>query len=510
MRRIGLTVLLVLTLLPLAALAAGGAFEPSPTTPPSPPREFRAAWIATVANIDWPSKPGLTVLQQKYELITLLDAAVRAKFNAVLFQVRPVSDSFYSSTIEPWSEYLTGIQGRAPEPLYDPLTFAVKEAHERGLAIHAWFNPFRAGHPQARSRPAFNHVTQTYPELIRHYKDQTWMDPGEPAARAHVLDVILDVVKRYDIDGVVFDDYFYPYPEKGWGGHDLEFPDDASWKKYGARTGLSREDWRRNNINQFVHSASTSIKSVKPWVQFGIGPFGIWRPQNPAQIKGLDAYAKLYADSRLWLADGWVDYLAPQLYWPIAQREQSFPVLLNWWRHENPWNRHIWPGLFDSNFEKFGPGEIARQIQCTRQQFVGGQVHYHLRSVTQNPALLREVAAQYQQPALIPPSPWIDGIPPQKPALLITPGTSGIKVRWDNVGAKPARWWVLQYAGTNRIWTTEILPDTRQDRNLPRTSADIVSIRAVDRLGNMSPPAVFAYRQLPTLQPARADFRPKT
>jgi len=510
MRRIGLIVLSVLTLLPLSVLAAGGVFEPSTTVPPFPPREFRAAWIATVANIDWPSKPGLTVTEQKYELVTLLDAAVRAKFNAVLFQVRPVSDSFYSSALEPWSEYLTGVQGLPPQPFYDPLAFAVKEAHERGLAIHAWFNPFRAGHPKDRSPPAKNHITQTHPEIIRHYKQDTLTDPGEPLARTHALDVILDVVKRYDIDGVVFDDYFYPYPQKGWGGHDLDFPDDASWKKYGVHSGLSREDWRRSNVNQFVHSVSVGIKSAKPWVVFGISPFGIWRPQNPAQIKGLDAYGKLYADSRLWLADGWVDYLAPQLYWAIGQRDQSFPVLLNWWRHQNPLNRHVWPGLYDSNFEKFGPGEIARQIQTTRQQFVGGQIHYHLRSVTDTPALMREVSALYQQPALMPPSPWLDGVPPQKPALLITPAGTGIKLRWDNIGAKTARWWVLQYAGTNRIWSTEILPDTRQDRTVPLATADIVAIRSVDRLGNVSPATVFTYRRFANPPPVRTDFRPKT
>src|SRR5665213_628992 len=210
--------------------------------PPPPAREFRAAWIATVANIDWPSKPGLPVLQQKAELVSLLDRAAQLHFNAVFFQVRPVSDALYYSAIEPWSEYLTGTQGRAPEPFYDPLALAITEAHQRGLELHTWFNPFRAGHAGDKSPPASNHITRTHSELIRHYGAQTILDPGEPEAQAHALAVILDVVKRYDVDGVVIDDYFYPYPEKNSAGRDIDFPDAASWKKYGAASGLSRAD----------------------------------------------------------------------------------------------------------------------------------------------------------------------------------------------------------------------------------------------------------------------------
>ena len=294
--------------------------------PPPPVREFRAAWIATVANIDWPSKPGLPVAQQQAELNSLLDRAAQLHFNAVFFQVRTVSDALYSSTIEPWSEYLTGTQGRAPEPFYDPLVFAVAGAHQRGLELHAWFNPFRAGHPLAKSPPAPNHITRLLPELVRHYGDQTVLDPGEPPAQARALAVMLDVVKRYDVDGVVIDDYFYPYPQKDTLGVYRDFPDDVSWKKFGAASGFSRADWRRDNINRFVFKLSQTIKTAKPWVQFGVSPFGIWRPKNPPPIAGLDAYEKIYADSRKWLADGWVDYLAPQLYWAVASPEQSFPA----------------------------------------------------------------------------------------------------------------------------------------------------------------------------------------
>ena len=320
------------------------------------------------ANKDWPSKPGLSVAEQKAELIALLDRAVQLKLNAIVFQVRPSSDAVYASAIEPWSEYLTGTMGRAPQPFYDPLAFAIEEAHRRGLELHAWFNPFRALHPQTKSPVAPNHISRTHPELVRRYGDQFWLDPGDPAVRAHVLRVVMDVVQRYDVDGVQFDDYFYPYPEKDAAGRELEFPDDATWQKFGLASGFSnRDDWRRANVNQFIHSVYQSIKAVKPWVKFGISPFGIWRPMNPPQIRGLDAYAKLYADSRLWLANGWLDYFAPQLYWAVEPKEQSFPALLNWWVRQNPKGRHLWPGLNAANVgEKWRPEEIDRQIKVMR------------------------------------------------------------------------------------------------------------------------------------------------
>ena len=201
-------------------------------------------------------------------------------------------------------------------------------AQARLGAACARLNPFRVSLPttQARSPAALDHLSRTHPELVRRYGDQLWLDPGEPAAREHVLSVILDVVKRYDVNGITFDDYFYPYPEKDAAGRTVNFPDDASWRKYGAASGMAREEWRRANVNQFIENTCHSIHALKPWVKFGISPFGIWRPGFPKQIQGLDAYAKIYADSRLWLASGWLDYLSPQLYWPVDQQEQSFPA----------------------------------------------------------------------------------------------------------------------------------------------------------------------------------------
>ena len=383
----------------------------SPAVSPAQPRELRAAWIATVANIDWPSKPGLPVAQQKAELIALLDCAQRLHLNAVFFQVRSVCDAMYASPLEPWSEYLTGVQGKSPQPFYDPLAFAIQEAHRRGLQLHAWFNPFRAAHPEAKSPPALNHAVRVHPEIIRHYGRQTWCDPGEPESQARALAAVLDVVKRYAVDGVVFDDYFYPYPEK-IGGVAAAFPDGASWKQFGAPSGLTREDWRRANINRFVQRTAQEIHAAKPWVQFGISPFGIWRPGVPAGIDAhaLDAYAKLYADAPLWLRNGWVDYLAPQLYWPTFERQHGFTALFQWWRSQNPQGRRVYAALNDAAVgSKFSEDEIGRQIDAVRALAGNsGEIHYHLRNLLENPALARVVAAKYAQPALPPLMPWLE------------------------------------------------------------------------------------------------------
>jgi uncharacterized lipoprotein YddW (UPF0748 family) len=488
-------ILFVLTTLMLSAklfAADNQKVSPAEIFPPPPAREFRGAWLATVANIDWPSKPGLPVARQKAELISLLDRAAQLKFNAVLFQVRPVCDAFYASPLEPWSEYLTGTQGRAPEPFYDPLALAIAEAHKRGLELHAWFNPFRAAHPESKSPPAPSHITRTHPELVRRYGKQTVLDPGEPAVQARVIAVVQDVVKRYDVDGIVFDDYFYPYPEKKWTGKEMDFPDDATWKKFGAASGFNRDDWRRENVNRFIRQVSQTIKAAKPWVQFGISPFGIWRPQNPAQIKGMDAYAKIYADSRKWLANGWADYFAPQLYWPIATREQSFPMLFDWWRAQNSKSRHVWPALYDAMVgTKFSTDEIPRQVQITRGKSDPGAIHYHLRSVLENPALATAVRAQYSQPVLIPATPWLDSTPPEKPKLTVNDAKNSLNVRWENAGTEPARWWLFQ-SRTNAVWTTEIFPANQTSRVLENSSPDAISIRAVDRLGNLSAPTFWS------------------
>ncbi|HON08886.1 MAG TPA: family 10 glycosylhydrolase, partial [Verrucomicrobiota bacterium] len=308
------------------------AYVPSTkVSPPQPQREFRGVWIATVGNIDWPSKPGLPVEQQKSELINILNKAIDLKLNVVIFQVRTSCDAFYNSNIEPWSEFLTGQMGQAPKPFYDPLAFAVEEAHKRGLELHAWFNPFRARYSSVKSQLSSNHISKTKPGIVRQYGKQLWLDPGMTSAQDYVRSVILDVVRRYDIDGVHIDDYFYPYVEKDSSGQDIPFPDNETYNLYKSKGGkLSKGDWRRENINNFIKTINQSIHKEKNWVKFGISPFGIWRPDASLSIRGMDAYEQIFADSKKWINNGWCDYFAPQLYWKIDAQGQSFPVLLKW------------------------------------------------------------------------------------------------------------------------------------------------------------------------------------
>ncbi len=339
-------------------------------------RELRGLWVATVNNGDWPSRRDLTPDQQRSELTGIFDRAVTLHLNAIFLQVRPMADAFYPSSLEPWSQF---IGGKAPEPLYDPLAFAVREAHARGLELHAWFNPFRGN--SDTSLRAYN------------YGRFVWMDPGDPAVRQRAIDVIADVIRRYDVDGVHLDDYFYPYPE-----NDADFPDEGTWQNY--RGPLSRDQWRRDNINRFVRDLYTSVKAIRPSVEVGISPFGIWRPRHPRQIRGFDAYAKIYADSRLWLQQGWVDYLAPQLYWPIEKREQSFPALLHWWGRQDRRGRGIVAGMSINRVASGRPNsipaeEIARQIEMVRRERQAvGFILFSARTMMEDRAGINGVLAQ--------------------------------------------------------------------------------------------------------------------
>jgi len=485
----------------VAAFASqAGNSQPPKINPPSPVREFRAAWVATVGNIDWPSRKTLTTQEQKVELLAILDRAVQLKLNAIIFQVRPACDAMYASRIEPWSEYLTGTMGKAPEPFYDPLAFAVEEAHKRGLELHAWFNPYRARLRATSSPASANHVSKTRPQLVRQYGELLWLDPGDKAVQEYSLSVVMDVVKRYDVDGAHFDDYFYPYKVKDGSGQDLDFPDDSSWQRFGAGGMLSRADWRRENVNVFIQRVYQSIKAAKPWVKFGVSPFGIWRPNNPPQIKGFDAYASLYADSRKWLVNGWVDYFVPQLYWAIEPPEQSFPVLLRWWAEQNTKGRTLCPGI---NSTKVGgrsqsrrgwePEEIVKQIRLSRTQHgVSGHVHWNMKSLMRNAAfdeqLQREV---YQQPALMPPSPWLGRAQPAMPKLTIAKMRSGSppRINWTPGGQGTVWLWLLQ-TQTRGEWTTEILPGKQTSRSWNGSLPNVVAVSAVNRNGETSSPSV--------------------
>jgi uncharacterized lipoprotein YddW (UPF0748 family) len=466
--------------------------------PPPPLREFRGAWIATIGDASWPSKPGLPTAQQKAELTAILDRAVALKLNAVIFQVRPACDAVYQSSLEPWSEYLTGIQGRAPSPYYDPLEFAIAEAHKRGLELHAWFNPFRAHYFRAVSPVAANHITKVRPDLVRSYGRFLWLDPGEPQARAYSLRVIMDVVKRYDVDGIHLDDYIYPYPETNFVGKAIAFPDQSSWKQYGAASGMSLADWRRQNVDDFMQQLYHSIKAQKPWVKFGISPFGIWRPANPRGITGMDAYAVLYGDSRKWLMEGWCDYLAPQLYWAIQPPAHSFPALLAWWNAQNVRHRHVWAGMDDLKVgDKWSPLEIVGQIDLTRRYADPGQIHWNASALMNNNALDSLLSrACYQQPALIPACPWLETNPPAPPKLTVTAWGKTEHAQWQCAAGTAVGWWVLQIHA-HGVWANQILPGNRGDSYLDELEPDAISVRAVDRVGSLSEPAIWTPRKYP-------------
>jgi len=471
--------------------------SPSPAGEvPAPRRELRGVWVATVANIDWPSRPGLPADSQRAELMAVFDRAEALHMNLVVFQVRPHGDALYRSELEPWSEYLTGAQGRAPDVDWDPLEVAVAEAHRRGMELHAWFNPYRASHPIAKSPQAATHVSRTHPEVVRRYGRYLWMDPGEPLVQEHTVRVILDVVRRYDVDGVHIDDYFYPYPEKDSAGANIDFPDEPSWTRYRAGGGrLARDDWRRENVNALVRRLDREVHRAKPWVKFGISPFGIWRPGNPPQIvTSFDQYAMLYADARKWLREGWGDYHSPQLYWPIAQTGQSYPVLLDWWVRENVRGRHLWPGNFTSRTFEGAPtpwtaNEVIGQIYVTRgRPGATGNIHFSIKAFALNKDSLSErlVREAYRDHALPPATPWLARGRPGAPLLAASRDAAGAAAVSLRAGGGPAPLWWAVRARTGGRWTVDVLPAARAAWT-PPPGTDRVAVSAVDRLGMEGP-----------------------
>ena len=462
---------------------------------PKPAREFRAVWIATVDNIDFPSKRTLSVEEQKAEILKMLDLARELKLNTVVFQVRSMCDALYDSRIEPWSEFLTGAMGKPQN--FDPLQFVIEEAHLRGILVHAWFNPYRAYHPAAKTISE-NHISKRRPDLIRKYGKYLWLDPSEPDVQRYSLSVVSDVVKRYDVDGVHFDDYFYPYPEKDAGGNSVDFPDDKNWQKYKNNRGkLSRDDWRRKNVNDFIESVGREIKRIKPHVLYGISPFGIWQPVPEKDIKGLNAYAELYADARKWLQDGTVDYLSPQLYWETARKSLSFPVLLEWWQNQNVKNRHVWAGIavyrIGSNPD-FTVGEIVSQIETTRRiQPSAGNIGFSFKSLRNDLGGIQKLLKSdvYKTDAIVPASNWIKSKKPAAPKTEIKKDADKVKIIWQEQGKIKAFWFVV-YAKDKNGWSYSILPSATKSIAL---SADRrisqIAVTSVDRLGNESP-----FRQL--------------
>lgn len=490
MSRATWSLVMVGMLLTLPSCATGGG--ESEVAVPGPPREFRAAWVATVANIDWPSKPGLPVSRQQAEAVAILDRLAELNFNVVVLQVRPHADAMYASELEPWSWYLTGSQGAAPEPYYDPLTFWIDAAHARGLELHAWFNPYRANHPAHRGPLSSDSVVKADPGLVVELGDKGywWMDPALPAVQERSLSVILDVVRRYDIDGVHLDDYFYPYRSYNDG---KDFPDDASWQAYRDGGGTaSRGDFRRAAVDTFVERLYEGIKAEKAHVQFGISPFGIWRPGHPPSIQGLDQYDVLYADARRWLAEGWVDYFTPQLYWPIGQIPQSFPVLLGWWHRENVRSRHLWPGTSIARARgEAGATEIVNQLMITRGMTPhdAGLCMFSMKWLmgADDPLAKRLRAGPYKTPALVPSSPWLDDVPPPRPTVTTVDGDAGVRVAWTPAPGERAHLWVVAER-RGQTWSHRILPGSSRSAAL-KDRPDEVFVSAIDRCGNASVPS---------------------
>lgn len=386
-----------------------------------PKYEFRGVWVATVSNIDWPRSGVTNPESQKADYIRLLDMHQKNGMNAMIVQIRPAADAFYPSSLEPWSQWLTGVQGRPPSPFYDPLQFMIEETHKRGMEFHAWLNPYRAA--MGNFSVAANHITRIHPEWFLTYGDKKYFDPGNKEGQRFVTDVVLDIVKRYDVDAIHMDDYFYPYRIAG-----KEFPDAASYAKSGSR--LNKDDWRRSNTDSIIEAISIAIKQEDRLCKFGISPFSVWRNNDKDPVRGSDSrggltnYDDLYADILLWLQKGWIDYVAPQLYFTIGHPKVDYAKMLDWWSR-NSYNRHIYigHGIYKAETNEPGwrnPKELPSQIDFLRRYpNVQGSIYYSSRLFDKNPNGWNDSLQNnyYKYPALIPPMRWIDNVKPWPPIV---------------------------------------------------------------------------------------------
>jgi uncharacterized lipoprotein YddW (UPF0748 family) len=465
----------------------------------SPQYEFRAVWIATVDNIDWPSRKGLPVEKQKEEFIRLLDMHQRNGMNAVVMQIRPVADAFYPSRFEPWSEYLTGKQGQEPNPYYDPLQFMIEETHKRAMEFHAWMNPYRAVFNVNRSSISPNHVTKLFPQWFLTYGSTRYFDPGLPEVRDHVNKVVRDLVERYDLDAIHFDDYFYPYRIAG-----REFPDAASFAKYG--NGMAIGDWRRSNVDSIIIMLGKTIKSANPRVKFGISPFGVWRnkrtdPRGSDSKAGVTNYDDLYADILLWLQNGWIDYVVPQLYWETTHPYVGFYMLLDWWAN-NTFDRQLFigQGIYRALEPKSLPwhkkNELPNQIKAIRENGIAqGSVYFSSATFSKNPNGWNDSLRNnyYKYPALVPPMYWIDSVPPLAPLF--------DKLKRDEFriyyrGAEPIKGFAVYTLPrredeniNNATLVQVIVADKTIDINLddiPTPDRERIFISSIDRNNNVS------------------------
>ncbi|MBN2756352.1 MAG: family 10 glycosylhydrolase [Bacteroidales bacterium] len=352
--------------------------------------ELRAVWITTAFNIDWPSSPNLNSNQQQQEFIDIIEKHKQNGINAIFVQIRPSAEVFYESQYEPWSHWLTGKQGKAPEPYYDPLKFMIDECHKRSIEFHAWFNPFRAVSNIERVKTVYNHITRQHPEWFETFGDEIkkiYFNPGIPEARNYIIKIVMEVVNKYDIDGIHFDDYFYPHNENG-----KSFPDYNTYLQYN-KYNLSLADWRRDNINNFIKDLSDTINKINPQIKFGVGPSGVWRNKTSdpegSDTRGLASYDQQYADVLLWLKEGWIDYVAPQIYWTIGYKIADYQKLVDWWS-KHTYGKHLYIGQathrINTTKDWKNPSEILDQIRLNRKYpQIKGSIFYSSNSLLKNP-----------------------------------------------------------------------------------------------------------------------------
>lgn len=475
-------------------------------------QEFRAAWIATVQNVDFPSSKTLSPDAQRREFTDMLDGLKRLGMNAVVVQVRPSCDAIYPSNIEPWTESLTGQQGKAPSPLYDPLQFMIEEARKRNLEFHAWFNPYRAVVGNTASIDD-SHISRRQPTWLLKYGELQMLNPALPEVRNYVVNVIKDVLTRYDIDAVHFDDYFYPYPQTG-----LTLDDNAAFAAH-PRGFTNRDDWRRDNVNLLVQQTAQMIKAEKPYVRFGISPFGIWRNSsadpNGSNTRGLDAYSTIYADALKWLREGWVDYIAPQVYWSIGFSAAPYENLIPWWA-KNTFGKHLYIGqaayrvgtTTDPNFAK--ANELPNQIRLNRRTAeVKGSLQFSTKVLLTNTLGFADSLRLNlnRLPAFVPPMVWIDNMPPDRPrSVNVQPLTNGATVTWqapDGTSPMDAAHYYAVYRFDNPN-VINLNDQTKIKAVVPKTTLSFTDnftvgagqqftyvVTAFDRNHNESNPAIF-------------------
>ncbi|ACQ80026.1 protein of unknown function DUF187 [Beutenbergia cavernae DSM 12333] len=495
-----------------------GSMTPAAATPSADPaaflkRELRAMWISSVVNIDWPSATGLSAEAQQAEYLHWLDVAQDFRLNAVFVQVRPTADAFWPSPHEPWSQYLTGVQGQ--DPGYDPLAFIVEETHKRNLELHTWYNPYRVSMQADPAQLVPEHPARVHPDWIWPYGGKLYFDPGLPETQEHIQAAILHSVENYDIDGVHFDDYFYPYPVAG-----QTIPDAETYATYGA--GFDDVgDWRRHNVDTFISSISARIKQVKPWVKFGISPFGIWRNDTTDPLgsatRGSQSYDLQFADTRKWVLEGWLDYINPQVYWQIGLAVADYSVLVPWWADvaaTSGTHLYIGEALYKVTSGVFtDPAELANHLALDRDvtETVGpvhGNVYFSAKHVPADPAgsmsLVRD--GYYVHPALVPTMPHLPGTEVRTPLLALANWRDdGVRVHWTDIGGRRHRatsFAIYRVEGHHREIDVEnpatLIATQRAERHLVQDYLDAsavpgtpysYAVTALDRLWNESAPS---------------------